>query len=60
METFGSIAVLMSVYIKEKPEYLDMAMKSIWIDQTLKPAQVIIIQDGDLTPELLQVLEKWR
>lgn len=60
METLGSIAVLMSVYIKEKPEYLDLAMKSIWTEQTLKPAQVIIIQDGDLTPDLLAVLDKWR
>lgn len=60
MEKFGSIAVLMSVYIKERPEYLDLAMKSLWIDQTLKPSQIIIIQDGDLTPDLLAVLDKWR
>ena len=58
-EIYGSIAVLMSVYIKEKPKYLDLAFKSIWTDQVLKPSQIIIVQDGDLTPDLYGVIEKW-
>jgi glycosyltransferase involved in cell wall biosynthesis len=55
-----SIAVVMSVYKKEKPEYLDLAMKSIWIDQTLKPTEVIIVEDGMLTTDLYDVLDKWK
>lgn len=55
-----SIAVVMSVYKKEKPEYLDLAMKSLWTDQTLKPTQVIVVEDGALTDNLYSVLEKWK
>lgn len=55
-----SIAVVMSVYKKEKPEYLELAMKSLWSDQTLKPTQVIVVEDGGLTDELENVLEKWK
>jgi glycosyltransferase involved in cell wall biosynthesis len=50
----------MSVYKKEKPQFLDMAFKSIWTDQILKPKQVIVIEDGELTPALKEVLKKWK
>ena len=44
-------SVLMSLYIKEKPEYLDVAIKSM-IDQTLKPDEIVIVKDGPITIEL--------
>ncbi|WP_398581084.1 glycosyltransferase [Streptococcus sp.] len=47
----------MSVYIKENPVFLEEAVKSI-LHQTLKPSEVVIVEDGPLTPELYQVLEK--
>ena len=50
-------SVLMSVYIKENPVFLEEAVESI-IHQTLKPSEVVIVEDGPLTPELYQVLEK--
>lgn len=37
----------MSIYYKEKPEYFEQAMESIWDNQTLKPDQVVLVEDGD-------------
>lgn len=54
-----TISVLMSVYQSEVPQYLDRALQSIWTDQTLKPNEVILIQDGRVGNELLGVISKW-
>lgn len=51
-------SVLMSLYIKEKPEYLRMAIQSI-VDQTLKPDEVVIVKDGYISPELQAILDEF-
>ena len=53
------ISVLMSVYYKEKPEYLEKAIESI-INQTYKPKQIVVIKDGKLTEELDAVIDKYK
>lgn len=45
------ISVLMSVYAKEKPEFLKQAMESI-INQTRQPDEILLVKDGPLTEEL--------
>ena len=37
--------VLMSVYYKEKPEYLSLSIESM-LNQTVKPDEFIIVKDG--------------
>lgn len=54
------LSVLMSVYCKEQPMSFDRAMQSIWDDQTVKPNEVILVQDGKLTNELYEVIEEWQ
>lgn len=49
-------SVLMSVYHKDKPDYLRLSLKSIWNDQTMKPTEIIIVKDGPLSAELDVVL----
>ena len=44
-------SVLMSVYYKEKPQYLKLAIQSM-LDQTVAPDEFIIVKDGPLTDEL--------
>ena len=51
-------SVLMSVYHKEHPEYLQASLESMRA-QTLSPAEVILVEDGPLTPELYAVLDKF-
>ena len=48
-------SVLMSVYIKEKPQYLKEALQSVF-DQTVVPTEVVVVMDGVLTDELEQVI----
>lgn len=43
--------VLMSVYHKEEPEYLELSIESM-LNQSVKPDEFIIVKDGPLTPEL--------
>lgn len=50
----------MSVYKAEQPKYLDRALQSIWDDQTHKPSEIILIADGDLTPDLDKIIDKWK
>lgn len=50
-------SVLLSVYHKENPIYLELALNSIWAEQTVKPTQIVIIKDGELTPELNHILD---
>lgn len=51
-------SVLMSVYWKEKPEYLKMSIDSM-LNQTLKPNQIVIVKDGPLTDELEKVIHDY-
>lgn len=48
-------SVLMSVYYKEKPEYLDQSMESI-LRQTVMTNDFVLVCDGPLTPELDAVI----
>lgn len=52
------LSVLVSVYQKEKPNYLDQALESI-VKQTRMPDQIVIIKDGTLTEELEKVIQKY-
>ena len=55
-KNMNSFSVLLSVYFKENPNYLAKALESIWINQVLKPTQIVVVKDGALTPELEEVL----
>lgn len=49
-------SVLLSVYIKEKPEHLKESLDSITINQTITPNEIIIVRDGQLNDDLDKVL----
>jgi len=53
-------SVLMSIYYKEKAEYFDRAMQSIWDEQTIKPNEIVLVQDGKLTDELYDAIKQWQ
>ncbi len=52
-------SVLMSVYIDEKPEYLDQALQSIWDNQSLRPDEIVLVKDGILTKALELTINVW-
>lgn len=51
-------SVLMSLYKKEKPEYLRLALDSM-LNQTIAPDEIVLVEDGPLTEELYAVLEEY-
>lgn len=55
-----NFSVLMSIYHKENPAFLNQCFISIWIEQTAKPSQIVLVKDGILTPELEQVILVWQ
>lgn len=51
-------SVLMSVYKNEKSEYLKRALDSMLL-QTVKPNEVVLVEDGPLTEELYMVINDY-
>lgn len=52
-------SLLMSVYFKDKPKHFKAALTSI-LEQTLLPDEVIIVKDGPLSQEMIQILEEFK
>lgn len=57
MNELQNYSVLMSVYYKENPEFLKLAMDSIW-NQTVSTDDFVLVCDGSLTEDLNQVIYK--
>ena len=49
----------MSVYKKENPFFLEQALQSIIDKQSIKPNEIVIVKDGNLTKQLDNVLNKY-
>jgi glycosyltransferase involved in cell wall biosynthesis len=50
----------MSVYEKEAPAFFNLAMQSIWDEQTLKPDEIVLVKDGSLGTELNKAVKSWQ
>jgi glycosyltransferase involved in cell wall biosynthesis len=50
--------LLLSVYDGDRPDHLRRAFRSAVDDQTLRPAQVVIVRDGPVRPELADCLDE--
>ncbi|MDH1069412.1 glycosyltransferase [Acinetobacter johnsonii] len=53
-------SVLLSLYFKENPEYLERAFISIWDCQTVKPSEIVLVLDGPIGDKLKRCVEKWQ
>ena len=54
---YPSFSVLMSVYKKEQPDYLDEALTSIE-QQTVTPNEIVLVEDGPISTDLKRVILK--
>ena len=52
-------SVLLSIYSKEKPEFFDKALDSIY-NQTIKASEWVIVKDGTISEELQSVIDKYK
>ena len=55
-----TISVLMSVYKSEKGAFLDRSLQSVWDDQTRKPEQIVLIEDGAIPEELELIIDNFQ
>ncbi len=56
----SNFTVLMSAYKGDEPKYLAISLKSIYDDQTLKPNQIVLVADGELTLEQHSVINNFQ
>lgn len=50
----------MSVYKSEKGAFLDRSLQSVWDDQTRKPEQIVLIEDGAIPEELELIIDSFQ
>jgi len=53
-------SVLMSVYQKENPDFLRKSLNSVLIEQSRKPDELVLVEDGPLTEELYQTIQDFK
>lgn len=51
-------SVLLSLYSKEHPDYLRLALDSM-ISQTAEPDEIVLVEDGPLTDDLYRIVEEY-
>ena len=54
----SGFSVLLPVYAGDSPEFLERSVRSVTADQTRKPDQLVIVQDGPVPPALEQTIER--
>ena len=58
-KTYPKYSVLMTVYHKEKAEFLRKAIDSM-LNQTVRPSEFVLVEDGPLTDELYEAIKKYK
>ncbi len=51
-------SVLMSVYKNDNADYLERAVESVTINQTVKPAQLVLVKDGPVSDPIDTAIQK--
>lgn len=59
LNNYPDFSVLMSVYKKENPHFLDQALNSIE-NQTVVPTEIVLVEDGPISKELGKIIEEHR
>lgn len=59
MKKYPPYSVLLSVYNKEKPDYLEESLNCVF-SQNIFPDEVILIEDGNLTDGLYAVINRYK
>lgn len=55
-----NFSVLMSVYRDESIGHFDESLVSIWDSQSVKPTEIVLVQDGPVPDDLTQIIEAWK
>lgn len=55
-----TITVLMAVCRSEKAVFFDISLRSVWTNQTRKPDEIVLVEDGILGEGLNEVIKHWQ
>lgn len=55
----AALSVLLSIYIKEKPEYLEQCFQSL-LQQTVQADEWVVVEDGPLNDEVYAILDAYQ
>ena len=53
-------SVITSVYKNDKPEFIRVALDSMFVEQTVKPAEIVLVQDGPVPYETSKLLLEYK
>ena len=56
----GTLFRIDVLYIREQAALLDRALQSILVNQSVKPSELVLVEDGPLTDGLYHVIDKYR
>ncbi|WP_320820871.1 glycosyltransferase [Thalassolituus sp.] len=54
-----SFSILMSVYSQDNPDYFDKALRSVLVNQTLAPDELVLVIDGPLGSKAENIIQYW-
>ena len=52
-------SICTSVYKNDSAEYVRIALDSMLVDQSVKPTEIVLVQDGSVPPELFALLSEY-
>lgn len=55
----AKLSVLMSIYVKERPEYVEECFQSL-LRQTVQADEWVVVEDGPLTEEMYNLLDRYQ
>lgn len=54
-----NFSILLSLYHKESPFALEQCFQSLWVNQQIKPTEIVLVLDGPIGEELSKCVAKW-
>ena len=52
-------SVITSIYKKDKPEFVRVALDSMLVEQTVKPSEIVLVRDGQVLEELNSLINEY-
>ena len=54
-----NFTVITSVYKNDNPKFVEVALDSMLVNQSVKPAEIVLVQDGPVPSELSALLNEY-
>ena len=55
----NNFSIITSVYKNDKPEFVRVALDSMLVNQSVKPTEIVLVQDGPVPDGLSELLSEY-